>query len=186
VTELREYRTRDRDRTSWGPGPWKDEPDKLQWTDEQTGLPCLIVRNRSGALCGYVGVPPGHPAYEVDYDNVRVGDDDWPDVHGGLTYSDHCQAGAEEDAICHVPEPGEPDHAWWLGFDCAHAFDYVPDLRKLYRDDPMFADLERGHVDDVEHGIVHTKHGLDETYKTIDYVRAECASLAQQLASVAE
>jgi hypothetical protein len=38
------------------------EPDKVQWRDQVTGLTCLIVRvNPGGALCGYVGVPPGHP-----------------------------------------------------------------------------------------------------------------------------
>lgn len=54
---------RDVDKTGWGPGPWNDEPDKRQWQDEATGLPCLIVRGPVGALCGYVGVPPDHPAY---------------------------------------------------------------------------------------------------------------------------
>lgn len=54
---------RDVDKSGWGPGPWNDEPDKRQWQDEATGLPCLIVRGPVGALCGYVGVPPDHPAY---------------------------------------------------------------------------------------------------------------------------
>jgi hypothetical protein len=34
-----EYRTIDK--SQWGPGPWQDEPDKKQWQDEATGLPCL-------------------------------------------------------------------------------------------------------------------------------------------------
>jgi hypothetical protein len=182
TTAAREYVTRDK--SAWGPGPWKDEPDKVQWKDEATGLPCLIVRNRIGALCGYVGVPPGHPAFEVSYHDVEIpGSEYGPEVHGGLTYSDHCQHGAENEAICHVPEPGEPDDVWWLGFDCAHSGDYAPSMRAQYRDDPRFADIERGYVDDVEQGILRSPHPgpWDETYKTIDYVRAECASLAAQL-----
>lgn len=46
---------------AWGDGAWVDEPDKAQWQDETTGLPCLLVRNPGGALCGYVGVYPTHP-----------------------------------------------------------------------------------------------------------------------------
>jgi hypothetical protein len=55
-----------RDRTGWEPGPWDDEPDKIEFTTT-VGLPGLIVRSHSGGLCGYVGVPPGHQFYGVDY-----------------------------------------------------------------------------------------------------------------------
>lgn len=167
VTLTHEYRTEDK--TSWGPGPWQDEPDKAQWTDEATGLPCLMKRNRSGALCGYVGVPEGHPVFGVAYDDVRVpdadGDLDWPDVHGGLTYANHCQEGPEERTICHIPAPGEPDSVWWLGFDCAH-----------YRDlSPAFAAIDRAQ------GL-----GLfaEEEYRTLGYVQSQCARLARQLAAL--
>jgi hypothetical protein len=34
------------DKSYWGEGPWQHEPDKMQWTDDDTGLPCLIVRNQ--------------------------------------------------------------------------------------------------------------------------------------------
>jgi hypothetical protein len=59
--ETKEYRTIDK--TLWPRGEWDDEPDKMQWQDEATGLPCLIVRGPVGALCGYVGVPEGHPCF---------------------------------------------------------------------------------------------------------------------------
>jgi hypothetical protein len=51
------------DRTGWPAGEWDGEPDKLFWTDATTGLPCLIVRNRMGALCGYVAVDSTHRLY---------------------------------------------------------------------------------------------------------------------------
>ena len=73
-----------RDKSSWGDGPWQSEPDKIQWLDEATGLPCLIVRGPVGALCGYVGVPEGHPHFEQKYDDVDVR------VHGGLTFASFC------------------------------------------------------------------------------------------------
>lgn len=86
--ETIEYRNPTADKSSWGAGPWQDEPDKKQWLDATTGLPCLIVRNvhASGVLCGYVGVPRGHPYYEKDYSDTPD-----LDVHGGLTYADKCQ-----------------------------------------------------------------------------------------------
>lgn len=101
------------DKSDWPDGPWMNEPDKEQWTDEATGLPCLIKRNGSGALCGYVGVTEGHPWFMQDYDYVDA------DVHGGLTYSDFCQDEADEGhGICHIVEPGDFAciHEWraWL------------------------------------------------------------------------
>ena len=53
------------DKTQWGRGPWDNEPDRLAWEDEETKLPCLMVRNtRSGHWCGYVGVSSDHPYFE--------------------------------------------------------------------------------------------------------------------------
>lgn len=101
------------DKSDWQTGPWQKEPDKKQWLDEVTGLPCLIVRHpEMGHLCGYVGVSKGHPWFEKGYDDVNAR------VHYGLTYANHCA-----DKICHVVEEGEDDNVWWLGFDCAHCDD---------------------------------------------------------------
>lgn len=167
--ETKEYRNIT-DRTGWPDGPWDDEPDKLQWQDPDTGLPCLIKRNRWGALCGYVGVPRGHTWYGKHYDDVNPD----PPVHGGLTYADKCQTvdimndphgTLEEEAghlICHLVEAGEPDDVWWLGFDCGHFMDTQPG---------MLADLRL-------HGIVRAPYP-HETYKDVGYVREECRLLAQ-------
>jgi hypothetical protein len=57
------------DKSAWADGPWHHEPDKRQW--EVDGLYCLILRNGMlGNLCGYVGLPPDHPAYGLHYDGV--------------------------------------------------------------------------------------------------------------------
>lgn len=104
------------DRSSWAEGPWDNEPlDRVEWRHE-SGLPLLITRNGAGGWCGYVGVPPGHDLYEVDYSEVRG-----LEVHGGLTYSAKCAG-----HICHVAQPGEPDEVWWLGFDHGHMSDLLP------------------------------------------------------------
>lgn len=162
---MKEYRTMDK--TKWGPGPWQDEPDKVQWMDEQTGLPCLIVRAPStGALCGYVGVAHGHPAYLADYDSVEA------DVHGGLTFAGPCQKGVPiESGVCHVPALGEVDDVWWLGFDCAHAFDVMPAMNALratiWKDLPPLKEMR-------------------DVYRDIAYVKAEVAALAAQLKQSAQ
>lgn len=137
------------DKSSWPRGQWDSEPDRLQWVDQSTGLDCLAVRNvNSGSWCGYVGVAPSHPWHGKDYDKIEAG------CHGGLTYSDNCQGN-----VWHVPAPGRHDDVWWVGFDCAHAWDFSPGLAALYN-----------------------RPGPDEfeTYRTLAFVRDECASLAKQ------
>jgi len=156
------------DKNEWERGPWDDEPDKIQWRDEGTGLPCLIVRGRMGALCGYVGVAEGHPAFEKGYDDVDVS------VHGGLTYADHCADGPEEHSICHIPEPGEPDHVWWLGFDCGHFLDYVPRMAML---DKKF---DKKYTESTGEESLLYPYDPDQ-YRTVDYVKSEVKRLAEQL-----
>ncbi len=156
-----EYRTADK--SSWPRGQWDSEPDKKQWQDESTGLPCLIVRNPGGALCGYVGVSPGHPMYEKPENHAyEIGD---IDVHGGLTFADHCTDTDDESRhVCHKPEAGEPDHVWWLGFDCSHSGDVRP------------RDLNSGW---------HGPSSWGESYKSLSYVERQVRSLAKQLAGMA-
>lgn len=150
------------DKTGWPTGEWDNEPDKMQWQDETTGLPCLVVRNRWGALCGYVGVPNNHRFYEIDYHNVVAENGDHPRVHGGLTFASKCSEGPENETICHVPEAGESDDVWWLGFDCGHFMDTMPGMMRL----------------DLELGVSSLNHG---TYKPLRYVQSECVNLAAWL-----
>lgn len=154
--ETMEYRTFDK--SEWGAGDWNGEPDKKQWLDPETGYPCLIVRNRGGSLCGYVGVPRDHPLYEKDYEDVDV------DVHGGLTFAEACAAGGDESRhICHKTD-GD-DHVWWFGFDCAHYLDVSP--ARVARD------KDRG-----------WRVEWDAAYRNFAYVTKEVESLARQLKAV--
>lgn len=139
------------DKSDWPEGPWHHEPDKVQWVDEATGLPCLVVRNVMGAWCGYVGVPPGHAWHGVGFGAIDAG----VFVHGGLTFAGPCQPDADESAgVCHVPDPGEADDVWWVGFDCNHCFDVMP----------VWVRLAAG----------------DAAYRDLAYVRAEVTGLASQ------
>lgn len=150
------------DRTGWPSGEWDSEPDKVQWQDEATKLPCLAVRNpRGGNWCGYVGLAEGHPLHGKHYDDDGVS----VDVHGGLTFSDFCaDTDDESKRICHVPGDGEPKHVWWLGFDCAHCDDFSPQDKMHERD--------KGYPFTLTYG---------ERYRTLAYVKQQCESLAGQL-----
>lgn len=73
----------DRQAAGWGSGPWNEEPDRIDWVDEKTGLKCRIDRQEThGYLCGYVGVPVGHALHCVYMDDLNV----QPKVHGGLAF----------------------------------------------------------------------------------------------------
>ncbi len=148
-----QIRTQPRDGT-WPAGPWDDEPDYASWIDEATDLDCLAVRSFSGAWCGYVGLPPGHPDHGRDYTDLQP----QPVVHGGLTYSATCRGD-----ICHVAQPGRPDDVWWLGFDCAHSLDFSPALAAYAATMPTYPGMS------------------DQTYRDLDYVVRETGQLAAQL-----
>lgn len=148
-------------KSDWPDGLWKSEPDKIQWQDAATGLPCLAKRNFYGAWCGYVGVDANHPLYGQHYDVPKV------EVHGRLTYADSCQTDLpKEKAICHVPSEGETDDIWWFGFDCVHSTDFMP--ADPIPPDPIPPTINYGR------------------YRTLYYVIAECRSLAIQLAIYTE
>lgn len=154
------------DKSEWGDGPWNAEPDKMQWTDEATGLPCLFVRNHMGGLCGYVGVPEGHRDFQLSYNDCSP-----YDVHGGLTFAAFCREPAKGEpnhSICHVPGEGEPDRVWWLGFDCGHGGDLLPGMNHQLRRAGMGYGFLGG-----------------EIYRDVPYVREQCTELARQIKAAA-
>ncbi len=125
----------------YGDGPWLDEPDHVEF--EHAGFLCVLHRQPSiGTWCGYVGVVEGHPWFEKHYDNVDA------DAHGGLTYSERGRG-----------RLGQPDDAphWFLGFDCAHVEDLMPQVAML-----------------------SPRHAEVNTYRDIAYVRRETERLARQ------
>lgn len=159
----------------WGIGPWWSEPDRLEWRSH--GLPCLVVRNPMGSLCGYVGLPPEHPLHGKGYE-----DDGVPYVHGGATYAAACAH-----RVCHVPAPGESDNVWWFGFDCAHAGDLTPSLRKHASDHEGWSWTPRplhstGIATAPDEEMVDFRR---EVYRAIPYVVAETERFAEALRGAA-
>lgn len=149
-------------RLEMDPGPWRDEPDHLQF--ESHGLPCLIVRHPLfGSLCGYVGVLPGHPLHGVRYTDI---DYDLP-AHGDLTFSGACEPGR---LICHVGE-NEP---WWLGFDCGHFMDLQPGVGEMLAIEREFAAR-----------VCRFPSEWSPNYRDLKYVRGVCRELAAALSAIA-
>lgn len=143
------------DKSKWGSGPWQDEPDELEW--QHAGFDCSIHRSDTGALCGYVACPPGHPFHGVHRLSIRV------EVHGGLTFA--------------AFDPGDPER-YLIGFDCGHAFDDKPGLRALVRQWQVLESPEY-----MPRPLLERLFG---TYRTLSYVQSEVESLAEQARAAAD
>ena len=122
------------------------KPDHLLAEGEHVGYKWVVVHNGMGFRCGYVRVPSSHPWHGKSYDDIEC------EVHGGLTY-------AKADS---VTDKLETDAGyWWLGFDCAHAWD-LPDPALPCESPMCLIDFGDGEI------------------RTQDYVEVECKSLCQQ------
>lgn len=168
------------DKSKWPRGAWDDEPDRIEWRDPKTGMPCLMLRHpRNGHWCGYVALPAAHPwigqnIYHLSTDGTEL--EDWEDpralkIHGEITAGpSRCEPPPEPDdklpwhRVCHTPQAGESDDVRWIGFDCGHGGYHDPDL-------------EPGN-DSWDHDRA--------TYRDVDYVINWCARLAAQAQQAAE
>jgi hypothetical protein len=201
-----EYRTVDK--STWGDGAWQSEPDKKQWLDEGTGYPCLIVRGPSGALCGYVGVPRGHPHYGKHYDHEDIS----VEVHGGLTFSDLCAEAPTREAWERFKERGRRaqaeakrypygDSARFLrerilelenygAFVTWHEAAKICHRVEAGEDDAVWwFGFDCAHAWDLTPGYRalsrHFRSDDDDVYRDQGYVEDECRKLARQLKEAA-
>lgn len=187
------------DKSAWPRGEWDGEPDKKQWTDPATGLPCLIVRNPGGALCGYVGVSAGHPAFEKNWDAVNV------DVHGGLTFADKCADMSREawerarkvfaDSRAEAEKFPQGDsaeriRAWSPVIDSYEAWVEKMQGRAICHlvqpgddDNVWWLGFDCSHCGDVtpKYDGRYPRFERDANYKSIGYVTRQVESLAAQL-----
>ena len=112
----------------------------------------------TGLTCVALRRPRGHWCGYVGLPKTHPlhGKDDPPelDVHGGISFTDHLK-------------DQDPD-LWWIGFDCCHAWDFSPS-------DLLYAARWGGSL----FAVCETAQ-----YRTLEYVKAECARLAKQLAGV--
>ena len=117
------------------------------WITE-AGLRAVVVMTSMGHRCGYVGVPKNHPLSEKHYNDLS---DPYPDVHGGLTYSNRS------------PEYPVESDLWWFGYDCAHLWD-APSTQYL-----------------EEHPDTHGFIEMGAIHRSLNYCISNCESLASQL-----
>lgn len=152
-----------------GPGPWKGEPDKFAWTDQATGYPCVVVRERGGNYGAHVGLPQSHPL--SGYRARALPGEISEGLHRPVSRAEPCERRAPEPiSICHVSERNahlaqeqtpwhaDGDDAWWLGM----AFDGPRDLVPMQGERKLAA--ERG-----------------ETYRDAQFAFQQATLLARRL-----
>lgn len=84
------------------------------------GLQCVVtVHPLFGTRCGYLRLPPGHPCYNQ---KPRKSE-------GLLAVNVHCGINFGELESCADEHADGRGH--WVGFDCAHAFDFAPGIMAL-------------------------------------------------------
>lgn len=162
--------------------PFFNEPDYFKSC--AYGLPFIMKRNHAKAWCGYVGVPVGHPHYGLSYsDRVSVIDRTAIQLKQQSPISILIEAAQEDDQKVSIDIlydcPGgitwAKDHAageykdgyWYFGFDCHHYNDLGP------RDIIL-----------ASQGAGYPSEGRE--YRTFEFVRRACFSLADQLTDFAK
>lgn len=125
----------------------------------------LVVLTPLGFRNGYVRVPEDHPWYGRDYDLI----DDQVEVHGGLTFAG--ELSPDTYAARGGSLDGIPD-GWYVGFDCAHAWD-APEP-EVYRRalGPAY--------DRLESSLGRAPWGTGHVWTTVE-VAAEVERLAAQV-----
>lgn len=126
------------------------------------GLKCVVLLLSRGYRCGYVGVPKGHPLYNVAYMDCMS----HFYCHGGLTYS----GGGENSSYPISSDLG------WFGFDCSHCED-EPDWNSVLKAFPDQSDKI------YQQKILSDICSLGGEIRTTEYVGNECKELAEQLAN---
>lgn len=182
-------------------GQWKDEPDKLQWIDEKTGLDCLIVRNPNALnLCGYVGVPKTHPLYKKGYSDCflpsakkrgfRKGDDK-PIAKGLPKMPKRILDRIKEKMVCndsycdHTPDSVLDVHGGITFSDiCQKDEDGICHIAELGANEPVWwFGFDCAHAGDFIPGFekLNISFMKNEIYKNIKYVIDQTEKLAKQL-----
>lgn len=133
----------------------------------------LIVLNQNAHRCGYVAIPPNHPANDVgtrintytedeefNYDELDI------DCHGGLTFGGN-HHGLKE--LLSVPCTDN-----WIGFDCGHCYDHCDSdaFIKYYGEEKAKEKESFFNVSMIEIG---------GSVKSFEYVERECKKIINQL-----
>lgn len=167
-----------KDRSTWRPGPWHDEPDFSAWTTRE-GYLAVASRMETGAWCGMIRIALDHPWFG----RTRI-------TRPGYTgHPLDFVTPLHPNPLCcnELPKRGFGDvcgGGWWLGFDCNHCDDYAPAqyewMQYIHRDDPddgQFADHE------LAPGIIQSGM-LYQIYKPLTVVSAWLTEMSFILSAV--
>lgn len=161
------------ERSNWGDiGPWKDEPDFVEYIHEETGY---LIRARRhpdyGHVNGYVGVPVNHGAW------LFYAGHELPSFVQDAAYCDITlfvsTVGCDEIGF----GPTHDGRDWMLiGFDTAHVDDIAPVA--MVRGDGPFPEVPSvKSIGEVSGGW--GRRG--RTYKTFQFVLQHCELMATAL-----
>lgn len=96
------------DRSSWGSGPWDNEPDYHEV--RYRGYKIVLVRSNLGFWCSYIGIPTKSKwSTEEYYDQINTA---W-----GVTWNETA-----------LPWGESEKDTFYIGFDYGHSSDYVPGI----------------------------------------------------------
>jgi len=172
---------------------WETEPDQEEFVHAE--LPCLILRGPMKFLCGYVGVPPSHPMYQKEYNDIDVV------VHGGLTFS-HLGGFREiyrKPTVSPPVDPpdypmGSPEMIDWLNQSARYLRDTVtverlePDPEDRWPEGFWWVGFDCAHSEDYVPGqddaLGHPHKQYKGIYRNWAWVKAETQRLAEQLAAM--
>jgi len=129
---------------------------KLEKEFEYKGYTCVVLAQRIGHRCGYIGIDKENACYEKDYDSCDI------EVHGGLTYD-----GGGENSTYPIKS-----NLWWIGFDCAHSGDA--------KDNDIINELNEGSPN-LDFLLSLNDYG---EVRTLDYCVQECESVVDQLIKI--
>jgi hypothetical protein len=136
--------------TWWGNGEWVEEPDSAVFNYKNYQCKCVRIMALEGIgeyfgghWCGYICIPKDHAWYGKERDGIDC------NIHGGITYSE------------------EEEDGFWIGFDCAHAYDMSPSINMI---------MQKRNIPG-EKVIISF---LNPTYKNLNYVIQECKKLVDQ------
>jgi len=153
--------------------PWEGEPDELRF--EASGLPCLILCHANMMhLCGYVGVPDNHPLCMVEYTTSTPVLQKQLEQRLQKPLGEHPAMSVLLAAVLGADFVEPTPH-------CVFEVHGGITFSRPQRDDDR-AKWWFGF--DCSHHEDRTALCPEGTYRTIEYVKAQCESLAAQLAAV--
>lgn len=137
----------------------------LEYKSVYKDFPYAVLFMPGCYRCGYVGIPTGNSFYENS-----VGDLGFIECHGGITYAEYRLLGIESSNI------------WWIGFDCAHAYDGydIETAESYFGDDPDWKKTVGSQTMQEYYKRVNGEY----EFQSMGYVKSECQKIIDQIIEI--